>query len=383
MLRDSVERFVALRYDFATRTRIAQTPGRFSPEIWQALADFGWLALPLPAVHSGLGGGAVDVGILMEGFGRALLLEPYLSTVVLGGGLIAATGSDAQCSEMLPQIAAGGLRVAFAHLEPQDRFGFDTVTTQANESQGSWLLRGRKTMVIDGPGASRFIVSARVRGGDDLQRAGVGLFVVPRGAQGLDERRFETLDGHLASMLTFDGVRVDRDAWLGGSDDTAGAVDTALDHALAALTFEAVGCMQVLLDATVSHARARIQFGQPLAANQVLRHRMVDMAVQCEEARAMALRAALACDADAGGDHDGHCGRRRAATSGAKLKIGRGGRFVAEQAVQLHGAMGVTGELNIGAYFKRLLAFELMLGTPAWHQRRRMALGTDGQRRAA
>lgn len=364
LLKDSVDRFVAQRYDFATRQKYLQAPARFSPEIWRQMAEFGWLALPLPEEHGGLGGSAIDVGILMEGFGRALLLEPYLSSVVLGGGLITQAGTPEQQARWLPALAEGKLRLAFAHGEPGVKFGEGPLQTSARRESGGWRLQGAKSMVLDAPGADHLIVSASIAR-DQEGAAGTALFVLPARTNGLAMRSFEILDGRLAGNLTLDGVRVDDAHWLGASQDNTAAIDHVVDHALSALAYEALGCMQTLLDLTEAYTRTRVQFGQPIVANQVLKHRMVEMAVQCEEARSMAMLAALrssACPAE-----------RASAASGAKLKIGRGGRFVAEQAVQLHGAMGVTEELNIGAYFKRLMVFEMVLGTASWHQRRRFA----------
>ena len=359
LLKESVERFVAQGYDFTVRRRIVESAARFDAGIWKSLADFGWLGLPLPEADGGFGGSPVDVGIVMEGLGRGLVLEPWLSTVVVGGGLIAGAGSAAQRADWLPRIVAGTLRVAFAHTEsPYASLGGPCATLAVRDGEG-WLLRGAKRLVLDGPGADAFLVSATLDGR-------VTLFFVPRTADGLRVIPFETLDGRLAANLEFDDLRVDDAQRLSSLDDAGGLIAAVVDRAVAAGCAEAVGCMQVLLDATIAYTKTRVQFGRPLAANQVLQHRMVDMAIQLEEARAMALRAALHADAAPE--------VRAREVSGAKLKIARGARFVAENAVQLHGGMGVTDELNIGAYFKRLLAFEKTFGTPAEHQARLLAL---------
>lgn len=361
LLKESVDRFVAQAYDFAVRRRIVESPSRFDAAVWRSLAEFGWLGLPLPEADGGFGGGAVEVGIVMEGLGRGLVLEPWLSTAVVAGGLIAGAGSPTQRADWLPRIVDGTLRVAFAHNEsPYTSLG-GPCDTRAERDADGWRLRGAKRLVLDGPGADAFLVSAVADG----RRA---LFVVPCGAEGLRVTPFETVDSRLAANLDFDGLRVEDGHRLGVPDDASGLIDAVVDRAVAASCAEAVGCMQVLLDATIAYTKTRVQFGRPIGANQVLQHRMVDMAIHLEEARAMALRAALYASAEPG--------VRAREVSGAKLKIARAARFVAENAVQLHGGMGVTDELNIGAYFKRLLAFEKTYGTPAEHQARLVALRT-------
>ena len=359
LLKESVERFVAQGYDFSIRRRIAESAPRFDAGVWKSMADFGWLGLPLSEADGGFGGGAVEVGIVMEGLGRGLVLEPWLTTVVLGAGLIAEAGSAAQRADWLPRIVTGQLRVALAHTEAAfESLGGDCATQAVRDGEG-WCLHGSKRLVLDGAGADAFLVSAPVNGE-------LAVFFVPRDTPGLRVTPFEILDGRLAANLAFDALRLGDAQRLSGRSDARPAIDAVIDRAVAASCAEAVGCMQVLLDATLDYTKTRVQFGRALAANQVLQHRMVDMAIQLEEARAMALRAALHVDAEPD--------MRAREVSGAKLKIARGARFVAESAVQLHGGMGVTEELNIGAYFKRLLAFEKTFGTPDEHQRRLVAL---------
>jgi len=356
LLKDSVERFVAQGYDFARRKRIAESPARHDPEAWAAMAGFGWLALSLPEAHGGLGGGAVDVGILMEGLGRGLVLEPVASAVV-AGALVADLGSPGQQAHWLPRIADGSARLAFAPLEAGCGIfaGACAPATTARRADGGWLLEGRKLAVLDAPGADGFIVPARVDGE-------LALFVVPADTAGLRLDAYETQDDRLAAGLGLASVRLAGDARLEGGGDAAAAVARALDLAGAAACAEALGCMRVLLEATVAYTKERHQFGQPLAANQVLRHRMVDMAVACEEAAAIGLRAALACDA-----RPADPAARARAVSGARLKLAEAARQVARDAVQRHGAMGVTDELNVGAYCRRLLCIEASWGTSAEH----------------
>ena len=366
MLRESADRFVAETYDADHRRRLANDPLGFSADIWKQFAGLGWLALPIDEAHGGLGGGAVEIGILMEAFGRGLASEPYLSTVVIGASLISECGSEAQKQALLPDIADGSLCLAFAHSERAARFDLAAVTTTAKKTPDGWRLDGQKTAVLDGNAAGQIIVSARVDSGQS-KPGKLCLFLVPRGAPGLTSRDFPRLGGGRACNLDLGDVHLPANALLGDGSDALPAIEGAVDRAMAALGSEAVGIMQTLLDQTLEYTKIRKQFGRPLSANQVIRHRLADMAMQCDEARSMALRAALMADAEP-------VARSRAA-SGAKAKIGKCARFVAEQSVQLHGAMGVTEELDIGSYFKRLLAFDTLFGGSAHHYRRHAALG--------
>jgi alkylation response protein AidB-like acyl-CoA dehydrogenase len=361
LLRESADRFVSQTYTADQRKKIASEPLGFSADLWKQFAELGWLALPIAEAHGGLGGGAVEIGILMEAFGRGLVSEPYLSTVVIGASLIAACGTDAQRQALLPKVADGALYLAFAHSERQARFDLADVRTTATKTPDGWRLDGRKTAVLDGNAAGQIIVSARVGDGK------LCLFLVPQGTRGLALRDFPRLGGGRACNLELNGVQLPADALLGDGSDALAAIEAVIDRAMAALGADAVGIMQTLLDQTLEYTKIRKQFGRPLSANQVIKHRLADMAMQCDEARSMALRAALMADAEP-------VTRSRAA-SGAKAKIGKCARFVAEQSVQLHGAMGVTEELDVGFYFKRLLAFDTLFGGSAYHYRRHAALG--------
>ncbi|MEH2531820.1 alkylation response protein AidB-like acyl-CoA dehydrogenase [Bradyrhizobium sp. AZCC 1588] len=363
LLRESADRFVSETYTADHRRRVANDPLGFSADIWKQFADLGWLALPIPEAHGGLGGGAIEIGILMEAFGRGLVAEPYLSTVVIGASLIAKCGTEAQKQALLPKITDGSLYLAFAHSERQARFDLANVRTIAKKTSDGWRLDGQKTTVLDGNAAGHIIVSARVNDSDGR----LGLFLVAQGTRSLTLRDYLRLGGGRACNLELNGVQLPADALLGDGSDVLPAIEVAVDRAIAALGAEAVGIMQTLLDQTLEYTKIRKQFGRPLSANQVIRHRLADMAMQCDEARSMALRAALMADAEP-------VARSRAA-SGAKAKIGKCARFVAEQSVQLHGAMGVTEELDVGSYFKRLLAFETLFGGSAHHYRRHAALG--------
>jgi alkylation response protein AidB-like acyl-CoA dehydrogenase len=367
LLRESADRFVGETYTAEHRRKTAAEPLGFSAAIWQEFADLGWLALPIAEEYGGLGGGAVETGILMEAFGRGVVTEPYLSTVVLGAGLIATSGSEAQKQAWLPKVADGSLYLAFAHAERPARFDLGKVETTATKTSGGWRLNGHKIAVLDGSAAHQIIVSARAVNANGSSGK-LCLFLVPAGTSGMTLRDHARLGGGRACRIELRDVQLPRDALLGDGSDALPAIEAVVDRAMAALGAEAVGIMQTLLDTTLEYTGIRKQFGRPLSANQVIRHRLADMAMQCDEARSMALRAALMADAEP-------VARGRAA-SGAKAKIGKCARFVAEQSVQLHGAMGVTEELDIGLYFKRLLAFDTLFGGSDHHYRRHAALGS-------
>ena len=366
LLRESAERFVGETCTAEHRRKAAAEPNGFSAATWKQFAELGWLALPIAEEYGGLGGGAIEIGILMEAFGRGLVSEPYLSTVVIGADLIGAVGNEAQKKALLPAVAEGSLHLSFAHSERAARFDLGKVETVAVETTAGWRLNGHKIAVLDGRAAQQIIVSARLVGANGSSGK-FCLFLVPAGTPGVTLHDYPRLGGGRACSLDLRDVQLPADALLGDGGDALPAVEAAVDRAMAALGSEAVGIMQTLLDTTLDYTKIRKQFGRPLSANQVIRHRLADMAMQCDEARSMALRAALMADADP-------VARSRAA-SGAKAKIGRCARFVAEQSVQLHGAMGVTEELDIGLYFKRLLAFDTLFGGSAHHYRRHAELG--------
>src|SRR5450631_984546 len=366
LLRESVDRFIAGSYDADHRRRSASDPLGFSAAIWKQFAELGWLALPIAEEYGGLGAGSVETGILMEAFGRGLVAEPYLATVVISAALIAECGSEAQKQAILPKIADGSLVLAFAHSERAARFDLAHVETTAKQTADGWQLEGHKTAVLDGNAAGQIIVSARAVDAKGTPGK-LCLFLVPTGTSGLSLRDYPRLGGGRACNVALANVRLPASALLGDGGDALPKIEAVVDRALSALGSEAVGIMQIMFDMTLEYTKVRQQFGRPLSANQVIRHRLADMTMQCDEARSIALRAALKADAEPV--------ERGRAASGAKAKIGKCARFVAEQAVQLHGAMGVTEELDIGSYFKRLLAFDTLFGGSAHHYRRHSALG--------
>ncbi len=361
LLADSVDRFVRQSYGFESWRKLVKSDEGYSPAHWRQMAELGWLGAALPEAHGGLGGGPVETMIIMEGIGKGLVLEPYFSTVVLGGTLVAQAGSEAQKSELLPRIGAGELKLAFAQAEHQARFDLVEVATMAARSGAGWRLDGRKIFVRDAISADRLIVLARTAG-SARARKGLSLFLVDAGAKGLSRRDYRTVDNRHAADIAFEGVTVPAEALLGPVDGALPIVERAVDHAIAALAAEAVGAMQVLHEATLAYLRTRKQFGRPIGDFQVLQHRAVDMFVALEQARSMAIAATLKLKAPA---------RERARfCAAAKVQIGQSGRFVGQQAVQLHGGMGMTDELNVGHYMKRLMAIDMAFGNADWHLNR-------------
>jgi alkylation response protein AidB-like acyl-CoA dehydrogenase len=353
ILRDTAESFLREHYDYNVHRRIVASDAGWSPELWAEFARLGWLGLPFAPEDGGVGGGAVEVAILMEAFGRSLVVEPYLSTVLLGGGLIAALGSATERKALLAPVSEGRTRLAFA-LADKD------ATTTAEPTSREFLLNGAKGFVIGEPMADTLLISARIVSASDS--SGVGVFVIPKNAAGIVSRPFRTVDGRRAADVQLTGVALPASALLGGNQNAGAVIDAVIERAIAALSADAVGAIAAMVGTTIAYAKTRVQFGQPLAKFQALQHRMVRMKVNEEEARASALFATLSLD--------GPSDLRARAISGAKAKIGRCARFVHQNAIQLHGAIGTTSELPLGAYAKRLLAYETMFGATREHLRR-------------
>jgi len=358
LLRHSVERLFADHYAFEQRKRYLQEAGGFSQALWKRYAELGLLGLPFAEEHGGSAGGPVETMIVMEQIGRALALEPYMATVVLAGGLIRLGGSAAMRADLLPKVGAGGLILAFAHAEPQSRYDLADVATKARRDGTGYVLDGAKTLVLHGDSAEKFVVSARLSGGQ-RERDGLGLFLVDAGAAGVAVRGYATIDGMRAAEVTL-GVRVAGDAVIGTPGAAYPLIERVVDMAIAALAAEAVGVMAALHSATVDYMKTRKQFGVTIGSFQALQHRATDMFVALEQARSMAMLATMmAAEEDVR--------ERRQAISAAKVQIGRSGRFVGQQAVQIHGGIGMTMEASVGHYFKRITALDTMFGDADYH----------------
>jgi pimeloyl-CoA dehydrogenase small subunit len=359
MLKESIERLLADHYEFEARKGYMEAPEGFSRELWGKYAELGLLGLPFEERFGGFGGGPVETMIVAEAFGRALALEPFLATVVLGGGLLRHAGSDEQRAALLPKIADGSLLLAFAHSERQSRYHLTDVATTARRDGARYVLDGAKTLVLHGDVADKLLVSARVSG-DRREPRGIGLFLVDAGGSGVSRRGYQTIDGQRAAEVTLTNASVEPQAVVGEPGAAFPQVRRVVDEAIAALCAEAVGAMTAMQELTVEYLKTRRQFGVPIGTFQVLQHRSVDMLIALEQARSMALLATMmvAEENDA---------ERHKTIAAAKVQIGRSGRLVGQQAVQLHGGIGMTMEYKVGHYFKRITAIDTMFGDADHH----------------
>jgi pimeloyl-CoA dehydrogenase small subunit len=359
LLDETVRRLIKDEYGFEKRKGYKASAEGFSRKLWARYAEIGLLGLPFAEEHGGFGGSAVESMLVMESFGRGLVLEPYLASVVLGGGLVASLGNKAQQQAILPPLAEGKLMLAFAHGEPQSRYALADVETSAARDGNGYMLSGKKAVVLHGDSADKLVVSAR-SGGGRRDKKGISLFLLDAKTKGVALRGYPTVDGLRAAELALDQVRVGADALLGAPGEAYGAIEHAVDRAIAALCAEAVGIMEVLNATTLEYLKTRKQFGVPIGSFQVLQHRMAEMMLEHEQAKSMAILAALSAD---GSDAK----QRRRVISAAKVQIGKSGRFVGQQAIQLHGGIGMTDEYTAGHYFKRLTMIAQSFGDEDHH----------------
>ena len=357
MLADSVERFIDQDYDFETRQRIAASEDGYSREVWRQFAELGWIAMLFDEADGGLDGGPVEMMLMMEQFGRGLVVEPFLPTVVLAGGLLKRTADPAQKERWLPGLIGGEMQAAVAFAEPQGRFLLHDVATTARKDGDGYVLDGRKAVVPNGGRADLLLVPARTSGRQTVPD-GITLFAVAADQAGVSRRPYPTVDGHGAAEIRLESVHVDADAVIGPVDGGLAPLQAAIDEATLAVCAEAYGLLRSMQKKTVEYSQNRIQFGVPIGSFQALQHRMVDMLMACEQIRSLLLRATMAA---ASGDE------APKAISGLKYQVGTAGRLVAQEAVQLHGGMGVTWELDIAHYFKRFTAIELLFGNADFH----------------
>jgi pimeloyl-CoA dehydrogenase small subunit len=359
LLKDSVERLVAQRYDFESRKKYMAEPNGWSRDMWRQYAELGLTALPFAEEHGGIGGGPVETMIVMEAFGRALALEPYFATIVLGGGFLKAGAGDALRAEMLPKIAAGETLVSFAHTERQSRYDLADVATMATKEGSGYVLEGAKGLALHGDVADKLIVSARVSGAQ-RDRNGIGLFLVDAKAPGVSLRGYPTVDGLRAADVTLTGVKVDADAVIGEPGHAFVLIEQVIDSGIAALAAEAVGAMSAMHEITVDFLKQRKQFGVPIGNFQVLQHRAGEMLIALEQARSMAMLATMMSE-------EPNAAERRKAIAAAKVQIGRSAKFVGESAIQMHGGIGMTMEYKVGHYFKRVTMIDKAFGDADHH----------------
>ncbi len=359
LLQDTVKRFLGREYTFEQRRKRLAAGTGFSRETWKQLAELGVLGIGIREDDGGMGGDAFDAMIVMEALGRALVVEPYLSSVVLGAGLVSDAGNDAQRSAWLPAIAAGEKLLAFAHGEAAARYAASYVETRAIRRGNGWTLDGTKAVVLNGDSADALIVSART-GGGACDRDGISLFLVDPKTRGVSLRAYPTQDAGRAVDARLEGVEVGDDMRLGAEGQALAFIERSLDRANAALCAEAIGIIEAMNEATLEYLKTRKQFGQPIGRFQALQHRMADMTIKAVEARSMAILAASAMSSA-----DANERARRVAS--AKAFVAQAGRFVGQQAIQLHGAIGMTDELVVSHWFKRLAMIDVTFGDAEHH----------------
>jgi pimeloyl-CoA dehydrogenase small subunit len=364
-LRDMIARLVREQYDFDTRRKVAKSETGWRPEMWRQFAELGLLGAPFPEEVGGFGGGPIDAMVVMEEFGKGLVIEPYLQTVVVAGGFLKHAGTDAQKEEHITGIVGGDEIFGFAYAEPKSRYNLADITTTARKDGAGFVLNGHKAVALGAPMATHLIVTARTSGGQ-RDAGGVTIFLIPKNAKGVTTRDYPTVDGLRASEVYLENVAVGAEAVVGQVDGGLALLEQVVDEAIAALCAEAVGCMKVLNQATIEYSKTRKQFGVPIGSFQVLQHRMVDMFMAAEQSVSMTYMVTLKL---------GDSARERAlAASGAKIQIGKAGRLVSQEAVQIHGGMGMTDELSVGHYFKRLTMINSQFGDVDFHLKRYAAL---------
>ena len=362
ILKDSLDRLLADKYDFEKRKKIMAQPDGCSGEMWNAYAEMGLMALPFAEEDGGLGGSPVETMIVMEALGRALVLEPYFATVVLGGGVLRHGASAEQRAEFVPLVAGGELKLALAHTERNSRYDLNHVETVAKKDGDGWVLSGQKSVVLGGDAADHIFVTART-GGDTRDMNGIGIFMVDAKAEGLSRRSYANQDGTRAAEISLDGVKVPAAGVIGDPGDGLSIIRRVADDAIAALCAEAIGVMEKLHALTLEYLKVRKQFGVPIGAFQVLQHKAVDIFVALEQARSITLYATMMADSD---DED----ERSRAMNAAKAEVGRAGQLAGENAIQLHGGVGMTMEYAVGHYFKRMTSIDLTFGDHDHHLRR-------------
>ena len=360
MLQDSVKKFVSKNYDFDTRSKIIESDSGYSEENWKLFAELGWLTVPFSEEDGGLGGSAVDLMVMMEEFGKANLVEPYLPSVVLCGCLISELATGEVKDQMLGKLVGGDLQLALAASETGSRFNTSKVATTAKSNGNNIIINGRKIAVLNGSNANELLVVARESGGE-VDADGISVFLVNPDTSGVTVRPFTNIDGQKSSEIDFTDVTVSASARLGEQGNAFMAIEKVIDKAIIAVSAEAVGVLETLLQKTVEYSKTRKQFGTVIGTFQALQHRMADMFIECQLARSIVVMAAMKLDGSAGQME------KTKAVSAAKSRVGKAIRKVSQEAVQIHGGIGVTNELDVGHYFKRATALEIMFGNTDYH----------------
>ena len=358
MIQQNVERFVQENYDLPKRVELSSQDPGYSKDYWNSMAELGWLGLPFIEEDGGFGGNQIDTLVIMEQFGKGLVLEPFLANVVLGGGAIQMGGSEELKNEMLSSLIEGSKQLTLAYAEQQSRFDLEDVSTSARQEGDKYIINGQKSMVLNAESSDHIVVVTRTSGGQ-VDEEGITLFLVDSDSKGLKRNNFPTVDGLRASEITFDNVEVNSERMIGGLNKGFIILRTVTNNAILALCAEAVGAMEVLYKDTVEYTQQREQFDHPLSDFQVLQHRMVDMFMEYEQCKSLLFRATMETIQDPD--------MAQRTIHALKHLIGKSGIFVGENAVQLHGGMGVTEELRVGHFFKRLLVIDSQFGNADFH----------------
>ncbi len=362
LLQDSVTRLLADRYAFEQRKGYLKDPTGFSPALWSQYAELGLLGLPFAEQYGGFGGGAQEVMLVMQAFGHALALEPFLSTVVLGGTALKLAGSDAQKQALFPAIAEGSMKLAFAHGERQARYDLNDVVTTAKRNGGGWVLDGAKSVVFHGEAADKLVLSAR-SSGERYDEDGITLFLVDANAAGVARRGYATRDETRAADIALSNVSVSDADVLGEVGQGFALVQHVVEAGIAATAAEAVGAMEAMHAMTLEYSKTREQFGKPIGSYQVVQHRLADMFMTMEQGRSMAMLATMSVD-------NPDAAERAHNMAMAKVGVGQAARYVAQSAIQMHGGIGMTEEYAVGHYFRRCMVIERLWGDPAYYLQR-------------
>ena len=358
MIQQSVERFVQENYDLPKRVEISSKDPGYSKDYWDSMAELGWLGLPFNEEDGGFGGNQIDTLVIMEQFGKGLVIEPFLANIVLGGGAIQIGGSEELKKEILPSLIEGTKQITLAYAEQQSRFDLEDVATSARLEGNKYIINGQKSMVLNAESADHLVVVARTSGGQ-VDEKGITLFLVDSNSNGLEKQNFPTVDGLRASEITLENVEVSTERIIGDIDKGFEILRAVSNNGILALCAEAVGAMEILYKDTVEYTQQREQFDHPLSDFQVLQHRMVDMFMEYEQCKSLLFRATMETIQDPE--------MAQKTIHALKHLIGKSGIFVGENAVQLHGGMGVTEELRIGHFFKRLLVIDSQFGNADFH----------------
>ena len=358
MLADSIEKFIANEYDFEARQEYSRSDSGYSEDVWRTIAELGWTAVPFSEDDGGFDGSPVDMMVVMERLGRGLIVEPYLANIVLAGGVLKRAANSTQKTDWLQPIIAGELQATLAFVERQARYQISNVSTTAKEDGDSWAINGAKGYVLNGDNAELLIIPARTSG-EQRSPEGITLFGVHSNTDGIEIRGYQTVDGQRAAEISMKNVSVSVDQVIGEIGAGYRAMDGAIDDATLAVCAEAVGIMTVLTEKTIEYTKGRVQFGVPISSFQALQHRMVEMYTACEQSRSLLMWATMTVAED-------HEDSARAIHS-LKYQIGTAGTRVGEEAVQMHGGMGVIWELDVAHFFKRLTAINVMFGDADWH----------------